>query len=59
MRLNEADVQLPYIRDVLGHVDLSITLSLHARGVMRSGRTPGAALTRPDRPTLRITQHCS
>ncbi len=27
--------------------------------VMRSARPPSYALTRPDRPTLRITQHCS
>src|SRR5262245_57195827 len=36
MHLNEASVPLSYIQDSPGHVELSITLSLHARKVMRS-----------------------
>ena len=36
MHLNEASVPLSYLRDSPGHVELSITLSLHAREVMRS-----------------------
>ncbi len=100
MHLYEAGVPLPYIRDILGHVDLSTTeiyarasteakrkaleaaytdivtsdlpewnqdpgllnwlasSELHTRRVMRSAR-PQLALTRANRPALRITRHCS
>ena len=40
MHLNGADVRLPYFRDVLGYVDLSITLGLYALDLMRSVGPP-------------------
>ena len=59
MRLNEAGVRLPYVRDMLGQVDLSMTRRLHAREVMCSVGPPDVALSRHYRRTLCITQRCS
>lgn len=49
MHLCEAGIPLPYIRDILGHVDLSTT-EIHARASTEA---------KARRPALRITRHCS